>query len=318
MITGHNEKLMTPKSLPFDQARSGRLTLRSILTKYDALSMSAHADVEVSKHITELTLRGLRASTIYNRRKCLGRLQAWAGGRPLLSLTDGDLRRWQEQRARELSPGARRGELSHARELYRWAVREGLLEADPTARLPMPRAPRRLPRPMPESAFHEALSCATPRCAAALALGGYAGLRAMEIAQLDWSEVDLNGNPPSLRVVNGKGGVGRVVFIGAQLARYLVGLPDRRGPVIRRGDGARGFNPPHAISHLVNRHLHRNGIPETLHQLRHRFATVAYQADRDIRAVQELLGHASPTTTSIYAAPGADARWRAVVAASAA
>ncbi len=38
----------------------------------------------------------------------------------------------------------------------------------------------------------------------------------------------------------------------------------------------------------------------TTHTLRHRFATLAYQADRDIRAVQELLGHASPVTTSIY------------------
>lgn len=271
----------------------------------------------ITQHRRWLEVRGLRDATVYNRTLALHRLQRWAGETRLLNLTEDQLRDWQEQRSRELTPGARRGELSHAREFYRWALREGLRADDPTARLPLPRAPRRLPRPMTEEDFAVALAAADSRTAAALGLAGYAGLRSMEIAQLDWSEVDLTSTPPAVRVVNGKGGVGRSVFVAPRLAGLLRALPDRRGPVIRRGDGNRGFNQPWSISHLANRHLHLYEITGTLHQLRHRFATVAYQANADIRAVQELLGHASPTTTAIYAAPGADARWRAVLAAGA-
>jgi len=274
--------------------------------------MTTTSDAAVTLHLRWLALRGLRPSSQLNRRCALGRLGRWAGGRPLLDLTVDDLLCWQDQRVTQLSPGARRGELSHAREFYRWAMLEGLRGDDPTLRLPMPRAPRRLPRPMSEASFAAALIGADPKVAAILALAGYAGLRCMEIAQLDWSEIDLTSTPPSVRVVNGKGGLGRSVFVSAALADVLGQLPEHRSPVIRRGDGNRGNCAAYRISQLGNRYLHSIGVPETVHQLRHRFATVAYSAERDIRAVQELLGHASPTTTSIYAAPGADARWLAV------
>jgi len=56
------------------------------------------------------------------------------------------------------------------------------------------------------------------------------------------------------------------------------------------------------ISHVANRHLAECGAGCTLHQLRHRFGSVLYQQTRDLRMVQELLGHADPATTAGYAA----------------
>ena len=64
-------------------------------------------------------------------------------------------------------------------------------------------------------------------------------------------------------------------------------------------DRARG---PVQISHLCNQHLHDCGIAATLHQLRHRFGTGTYRVTRDLRVVQELLGHESVSTTAGYAA----------------
>jgi integrase/recombinase XerC len=67
-------------------------------------------------------------------------------------------------------------------------------------------------------------------------------------------------------------------------------------------DGRPGPNTPGLISHLANEHLHECGVAASLHQLRHRFATQAYQASRDLRAVQSMMGHTRPETTAGYAA----------------
>jgi integrase len=132
---------------------------------------------------------------------------------------------------------------------------------------------------------------------------------------LEWSEVGIVDRQPLLRVTEGKGGHMRVVPLSSALAATLKGLPHRRGPVIPRADGRPGPNRAHRISQTANDFLHQMGIVETLHQCRHRFATSAYQACQDIRAVQDLLGHASPTTTAIYAASASAVARSAVEAA---
>jgi len=70
------------------------------------------------------------------------------------------------------------------------------------------------------------------------------------------------------------------------------------------------------VSHLASRYLHESGSSSTFHALRHRFATDAYAASCELRLVQELLGHASPVTTAVYAAlvPGRSAEVAAQVA----
>jgi integrase/recombinase XerC len=267
-------------------------------------------------YLRHLEVRNCREQTIYNRRRALARLTAWANGRPLLTLTGDELAAWQDERTGQILASSRRAELSSVREFYRWALREGRIKKDPTARLFMPRAPRGMPRPVGERDLADALAVADPWMAAILGLAAFAGLRACEIARLDWSEVGFNDDPPSIRIVDGKGGRGRVVPLAPTLAELLLALPTRRGPVIRRVNGYAGHNTPNLISGITNRYLHSVGVRETLHQLRHRFATKTYRACQDIRAVQELLGHQSPTTTSIYAAASPGVALDAVLAAS--
>ena len=116
-------------------------------------------------------------------------------------------------------------------------------------------------------------------------------------------------------LVRGKGGKERLVPLAPRvrdaLRRY--GLPDT-GPVFHRADGQPGPNRPNLITVLSAEHLHSLGIPASLHQLRHRFATRLYQQTLDLRMVQELLGHSSPTTTALYAAWSQDRAAAAVAA----
>lgn len=255
----------------------------------------------VRRHLEWMELRNLTPSGIYGRRRALARLTEWAGG-PILCLSEAQLRAWQPRRLRELLPQSRRTELSAVRNFYRWCVTEGYLDTDPTVRLVMPRVPRGIRRPMPDDLVKRALDGAPPDVRVALALAGFAGLRALEIARLDWSEVVLHGPEPMIRIVSGKGGHGRVVPCSSALAAALSALERRHGPVFTYRDGSSGHVPPHRVPSRVNNYLHAMGITETLHQLRHRFATAVYRACLDIVAVQGLLGHASPKTTSIYAA----------------
>lgn len=267
----------------------------------------------VLRHLADLKSRNLRPQTVYNRHRALTRLARWLGG-PILYATEDHLRAWQEDRAAAITAGSRAVELSHVREFYRWAQREDYRTDDPTLRLRAPRTPRRLPRPIADDILSAALAGADPTMAVVLGLAAFAGLRAGEIAQLDWSEVELT-SPGVIRIVDGKGGHGRMVPLAPALRALLLDLPHRRGPVIRRITGGTGAYNGHNISHLANTYLHAAGAPETLHQCRHRFATAAYRACLDLRAVQDLLGHRSPATTAIYTAASGSVAVEAVTAA---
>lgn len=276
------------------------------------MGMTHSVDGVVRRHLDSLHLRGLRKQSIYNRSRALERLSGYLGG-PILYATHDELHSWQVHRAKGLIPASRAAELSNVREFYRWAMREGFRDDDPSAKLSMPRTPRRMPRPLADKALANALVHAKPDVAAIIGLGAFAGLRACEIAWLDWSEVRLDESPPMLRVADGKGGHGRMVPVSPALAELLERLPYGRGPVIARLDGASGGCLPHNISARANTYLHSIGVTDTLHQTRHRFATAAYRACQDLRAVQVLLGHASPVTTSVYAAHNTTATVDAVL-----
>lgn len=273
------------------------------------------AEGVVQRHVEWMKLRNLRANSISNRRYALGRLAAWADG-PILYLTARDLERWQADRSRQIAVEPLRTETSHVRNFYKWAASEGYIDVDPALKLIMPRVVRPLPRPMSEADFTFALQAADRPTRLILALAGYAGLRAFEIARLSWADIDLVER--ELRVVDGKAGRPRRVPISGALAELLDAAArrgHRHGPVIRRMDGRDGHCGAWRISSRANDFLHDQGIPETLHQLRHRFATVAYRATLDLRATQELLGHSNPATTTRYAA-AAGASVRAAVEAA--
>lgn len=246
-----------------------------------------------------MVLRNLSPGTIYQRRRVLARLIAATGGRDPLTLTVADLEAWQA--GLTLGPSARRTEVSHVVSFYRWCTRFGVLVEDPSRTLIRPKLPRHLPRPIPEDELSAVLAAAPDRVRPWLVLAAWCGLRACEVAVLDRADVLDTADPPML-VIHGKGGRDRLVPIGPRVLAELSPWLPARGPLFRRLDGRPGHVTPHLVSKLANEVLHQADVPATFHALRHRYATRVYQSTRDIRATQELLGHASPSTTAVYAA----------------
>lgn len=257
-------------------------------------------DTVVTAHLHWLQMRGHAPASVYARERALARLAALLPV-PLLEATAAHLAAWRAALA--TGPAATVAYVSHAREFYAWAVAEGLRPDNPAAGLPVPRLPRRIPRPVSEADLIAALACASDRVRPWLVLAGWAGFRAREIALLRRENVLETRVPPQLLVAAdaGKGRRERLVpmssFVLAELR--AAGLPSR-GYVFPRRDGRPGPNAPWLISQLAGRCLREAGTSATLHQLRHRYATQFYQRS-DIRTTQEVLGHSSPATTAGYA-----------------
>lgn len=191
----------------------------------------------------------------------------------------------------------------HLSAFYSWAKAHDRTRRNPVEGAAVPRRPRYLPRPIAGGPLEMAIETADDRTRVILMLACLAGLRAVEIARLRREDILDTADVPQL-FVQGKGDKPRIVPLSSVLADELhrYGLPTKRGPVIRRLDGQAGQVSPSLISSLANRHLHALGITDTLHSLRHYAATVLYAETKDIRLVQEILGHASPAQTAQYAA----------------
>jgi|HubBroStandDraft_4_1064222.scaffolds.fasta_scaffold01801_16 integrase len=243
--------------------------------------------------------RGLAESTIGKRARVLARIAVFSGA-PVCEASEYQLAGWRA--GLTAGPDAVAADLSQVREFFRWLRAEGLRDDDPAVRLVRPRLARRLPRPIPDDQLLYALACAPPRIRPWLVLAGWAGLRAKEIAYLRRERVVETGRPPGILVAADatKGTTERYVPMCDFVAEELVPVLPASGWVFRRLDGQRGPNTPSLVSKLAGRHLHACGIAATLHQLRHRFGTAAYDVDHDLRVVQELMGHASVATTALY------------------
>ena len=197
-----------------------------------------------------------------------------------------------------------------------WAVREEILASDPAATLTSPRADQRLPTPLDESdaralvnlARAEALdgSPSQMRTWAILELTYACGLRVSEVCALDVSS--LNREALTVRVL-GKGNKERVVPYGppAQeaLDHWLVrGRPqlagDASGSALFLGDRG-GRIDPRVVRSMVHKMAAKACVHDIApHGLRHSTATHLLQGGADLRAVQEMLGHASLATTQRY------------------
>ena len=134
------------------------------------------------------------------------------------------------------------------------------------------------------------------------------GLRRAEIAQLHTNDLRPGLDGWHLRIL-GKGRKERVLPVVGELRALLEAVPP--GYVFPGDYG--GHLSPQRVGNLLSRAL---GPGWTGHTLRHRFATVAYSADRDLYAVQALLGHSTPETTRVYVQLPTTALWDAVAAAS--
>jgi integrase/recombinase XerC len=205
--------------------------------------------------------------------------------------------------------------LAALRTFFRFLARERAVDANPAKAVPTPRAPKKLPDVATAPELAELLD-ALPQTSvgrrdrAALELLYGAGLRAAELVALDLDDVD---RARRLVRVLGKGGKERVVPFGRQaeaaLARYL---PDRAGwraaaapqdndePLFVNQRGSRLSD--RSLRRILNAAVLHVAMARRLHPhaLRHAFATHLLEAGMDLRAIQELLGHASLSTTQRY------------------
>ena len=208
------------------------------------------------------------------------------------------------------APASIARQLSALRSLYAWLLREGRVQHNPAVDVRAPKQARRLPKTIDVDAL-AALLDVTPQAPidirdhALLELFYSAGLRLAEAVGLNVADLDLAAGRA---LVLGKGQRQRQVAIGSRAATAL-----RRWLIIRE-DWARATEPALFVSRhgtrlsrssvaaRMQRWAVRHGLPVRLHphKLRHSFASHLLESSGDLRAVQEMLGHAQISTTQIY------------------
>lgn len=234
---------------------------------------------------------------------------------PLKSVKIADMRAWMaHERGRGVSARSLARQLSAVKTFYRWlSERDGF---EPTAVLATraPKFQKKLPRPLAEDAAKamiETVEAQSPktwiaaRDMAVVTLLYGCGLRISEALGLKGKDAPL----PDVLRIKGKGGKERVVPVidaaKTAVARYVSALPYTPEPDEALFKGARGGPlSPRIIAKAMETARHQLGLPATAtpHAMRHSFATHLLEAGGDLRAIQELLGHASLSTTQAYTA----------------
>jgi integrase/recombinase XerD len=294
--------------------------------------MAAHAETlppalaaVISGYLDHLAVeRGTSANTLDSYTRDLRRYGAYLASRGIVGLAtvreeevtgylaalrDGDAEH------RPLAPSSAARALVVARGLHRFAFREGLVPADVAVDVHPPSPPKRLPKALGVDEVIRLLEVfpaeGGPRCLrdrALLELLYSTGARISEAVGLDRDDIDA---PARTVLLRGKGGKQRLVPVGrpalAALDAYLV-----RG---RPTFAARGRGSPAVFLNARGARLSRQSAWAVLreaatrseiaaavspHTLRHSFATHLLEGGADVRVVQELLGHASVTTTQVY------------------
>jgi integrase/recombinase XerC len=255
---------------------------------------------ELAAHGTWLAERGKSLRTCTEYRRTLGHLSRWLEARDadLLTATPDHLKAWRS--GLTVEPNTVLGYITAVRSFYRWAIWAKKVAVDPSADLPLPKRRKGRPRPIPENLLVVALVNAPPMVRTWLMLAALLGLRACEIAILRREDI-IEYQETRVLIVRGKGGKERIVPLRDQAWQELLlaGLPTK-GWIFLRND-RRGPRNAQQVSYYANQYLHSIGIKETLHQLRHRFGTRSFAEGKDLRIVQEMMGHESPATTALYA-----------------
>jgi integrase/recombinase XerD len=279
--------------------------------------------LEVEELLTWLTAeRGRSANTIAAYRRDLRRYSEWLAER---GTTPGDAEEADISdhvaalRAEGRAPSSVARALVAVRSLHRFLAEEGMRTSDPAASVERPRVPRGLPKALSEEEIGRLLAAPSgdgplvKRDRAMLEVLYGTGLRISELVGLSLADVDLDA---ALIRAFGKGSKERIVPVGSLAVRAIVAWLGPGGrPALtperwrRRGDAeavflnARGGRlSRQGAWEVVRRHGDRAGLSGRLspHVLRHSCATHMLDHGADVRAVQELLGHASISTTQIY------------------
>lgn len=274
------------------------------------------------------TLRRMSAATLTAYRRDLtelAQLAAAAQVADLRALTQADVRRFAARlHGRGLAPASLARLLSAWRSFYRWLGQRQEVTVNPVAGVRAPRRPRRLPKALPVDQAVRLVSQAPEDGALALRdkamveLLYSSGLRLAELVSLDWRAFGAEGGqaasvswidlPQREVVVTGKGGKQRQVPLGAAAAQALQAWLAVRGTLARLEPralfvSARGTRlAPRSVQQRLEQLARRLGLGVHVHPhvLRHSMASHVLQSSGDLRAVQELLGHANISTTQIY------------------
>lgn len=260
----------------------------------DERQLSAHTRAAYQRDLTRL-ITFLAARDV----------SAWA------RVTTADIRQWlAAEHRRGLSPSSLQRALSAVRSFYAHLMRHGRAGADPAADV---RAPKR-GRPLPKSLdVDEVSSLLDTRPTSTLAVRDQAlmeliyssGLRLAEVVGVNLT--DFRPDEGLLRVT-GKGAKVREVPVGRMAAQAVRRWVKVRGEVAAADEPALfvssrgGRLSPRSVQTRLAQAAERAGLPSRLHphRLRHAFATHMLESSGDLRAVQELLGHASISTTQVY------------------
>jgi integrase/recombinase XerD len=271
----------------------------------------------VLDYLAELEFeRGLSRNTLEAYRSDLLQLGGWLDrtGADALTATHSDLAGFLDELAGGgASPATLQRKAACLRSFYRHLRREGTIEHDPTADLRAPKKSQKLPQVLSRDEVARLLS--TPRGTSPSALRDRAllelmyacGLRASEATGLELRDVDLEAG---LLRASGKGSKERIVPVGGEAIAAvrlwlergrpkLVGLaPEPHLFVNHRGAGL----TRQGLYKIVQRHARTAGLDGKMspHTLRHTFATHLLAGGCDLRALQEMLGHADIATTQIY------------------
>lgn len=197
-------------------------------------------------------------------------------------------------------------ERSHVRAFYQWCLEQGHIEGTNRADfIPKTRQEMRKADPVKEPELLILMEKAQGPMKLMIALASMAGLRAAEIAVVTWEDIDRNAGVIWAR--QGKGKKDRSVPLSAG---FLGALGDPgKGLIIGKP------MTPKAVSAAMERFLRSSGVDATAHKLRARFATRFLAATGDLVATAEAMGHASVSTTAMYAIASSDTMRRGAEAA---
>ncbi len=256
-----------------------------------------------SPHTCNAYRRDLAALREYCRRN---RIRGWS------RLSSADVRAFAAERHRGgLSGRSVQRILSSVRSFYRYLLREGAVESNPAIAVPAPKTPRRLPQTLDADQLARLLEIPPSdplaiRDRALMELLYSSGLRLAELIALDRGDLDLDD--ATVRVT-GKGAKTRIVPVGRQARAALRAWLEVRGRIARPvaddalflGRAGRRLGP-RAVQQRLLVWARRAGLDARVHphRLRHSFASHLLESSGDLRAVQELLGHADIRTTQIY------------------
>ncbi len=255
--------------------------------------------------------RRYAATTITAYRRALATLQAYADAHAIdrwQAVTSGHVQALVAQAHRRgLEPASLAALLSACRSFFRYLAREGEVVVNPAVGVRAPKLKRKLPQVLDvdEAASLVDLKASdrdAPRDHALLELLYSSGLRVAEVVSLRWHDLDTS---EGLVTVVGKGSKTRIVPVGGKALAALATLREQESvsadEPIFQGRGGRALST-NAVRERVKRRAREQGVWKRVypHLLRHSCASHLLESSSDLRAVQEMLGHADIGTTQIY------------------